>query len=357
MSVAYRPVQWNRNKWLYDATLVAAVAIYIVMFLRVAPLWTDPARAVELPILRMRAFGTCAFFMLSLILCIGPLARLDVRFLPLLYNRRHFGVLTTLVALTHASFVLDWYYAFSSIDPYVALLSANNNFGHLRGFPFEMFGIVALLVLLLLAATSHDFWLSFLTPPVWKALHMSIYPAYAAIVAHIALGALQDKTNILFGSCVGIAVAAVCALHLSAARRDAQDDKAFAVGTRDSPSWLPVGAVSDIANGRAKIVVLPSGERVAVFRYAGKLSAVTNACAHQNGPLGEGRIVGGAITCPWHGFQFKPEDGCAPAPFTDKIATYNLRLEGAQIFLDPIANAPGTRVEPVLIPVSLEASS
>ena len=46
----------------------------------------------------MRAFGSCAFLMLTLILCIGPLARLDARFLPLLYNRRHFGVLTALDA-------------------------------------------------------------------------------------------------------------------------------------------------------------------------------------------------------------------------------------------------------------------
>ena len=59
--------------------------------------------------MRIRAFGTCAFLMLTIILSIGPLARLDRRFLPLLYNRRHFGVLTFLVALLHASFMVDWF--------------------------------------------------------------------------------------------------------------------------------------------------------------------------------------------------------------------------------------------------------
>ena len=34
---------------------------------------------------------------LTIILSFGPLARLDRRFLPLLYNRRHFGVLTFFV--------------------------------------------------------------------------------------------------------------------------------------------------------------------------------------------------------------------------------------------------------------------
>jgi DMSO/TMAO reductase YedYZ heme-binding membrane subunit len=38
--------------------------------------------------------------------------------------------------------------------------------------------LVALLILSLLAATSHGFWLGFLMPPVWKALHMTIHAAY-----------------------------------------------------------------------------------------------------------------------------------------------------------------------------------
>jgi nitrite reductase/ring-hydroxylating ferredoxin subunit len=29
----------------------------------------------------------------------------------------------------------------------------------------------------------------------------------------------------------------------------------------------------------------------------------------QNGPLGEGRIVDGCITCPWHGYQYRPDTG------------------------------------------------
>ena len=47
--------------------------------------------------------------MLTMILSIGPLTRLDRRFLPLLYNRRHFGVLTFFVVLLHASFMVEWY--------------------------------------------------------------------------------------------------------------------------------------------------------------------------------------------------------------------------------------------------------
>jgi nitrite reductase/ring-hydroxylating ferredoxin subunit len=79
------------------------------------------------------------------------------------------------------------------------------------------------------------------------------------------------------------------------------------------------------------------------------LSAVSNLCAHQNGPLGEGRIVDGCITCPWHGYQYRPEDGCAPPPFTERLATYRLRVANGMVLLDPRANPPGTPVEPVTI--------
>src|SRR2546428_6173232 len=42
----------------------------------------------------IRAAGSAAFLLLHVVLCIGPLCRLDSRFLPLLYNRRHLGVVT-----------------------------------------------------------------------------------------------------------------------------------------------------------------------------------------------------------------------------------------------------------------------
>ena len=87
-------------------------------------------------------------------------------------------------------------------------------------------------------------------------------------------------------------------------------------------------------------------ERVAVFKYDGKVSAVSNACQHQNGPLGEGKVVDGCITCPWHGFQYEPETGASPPPFVEKIPTFNVRVKDGAIAIDPSPNPPGTRAEP-----------
>ena len=348
MSVKYIPVQWNRNKWLYDAFMLAGVAAFLWLFIYITPELLGHERPIDPQIHNARAFGACAFLMLTVILCIGPLARLDRRFLPLLYNRRHFGVMTVFIALTHAGYILDWYYAFSPHDKYEALLFANTSFGQLLGFPFEAFGIFALLVLLILAATSHDFWLKFLTPRVWKTLHYLIYPAYAAVIAHVAFGVVQDLQNDAFTWLVGLGALLVIVLHLAAAWRErrAGDPKATPAASGDN-YWYEVCDVNAIVEGRARIARLPGGERVAVFRHQGKLSAIANACAHQNGPLGEGRVIDCLVTCPWHGFQYNVTDGRSPAPFTEQVPTYAVALHNGKVLVDRRAKPPGTYVEPV----------
>lgn len=346
MSVKYIPVQWNRNKWIYDGFLLAAVAAFLWVFIHLTPVWLSHERPINPQVHNARAFGACAFLMLTFILAIGPLARLDRRFLPLLYNRRHFGVITVFVVLTHAAYIVDWYFAFSQSDKYEALLFSNTSYDQLVGFPFEAFGIFGLLVLLILSTTSHDFWMKFLTPRIWKSLHYLIYPAYASVVAHVGFGVMQDAQNDLFSWIVGIGAGTVVVLHLLAARHERDVDPAVvAFG-----GWAEICDVSEIREGFARVARLPGGDRVAVFRQQGKLSAISNACAHQNGPLGEGPVIDCLVTCPWHGFQYDVTNGRSPAPFTEKVPTYNVALDGAKVMVDPTANPPGTPVEPVPIP-------
>lgn len=98
MSVKYAPAQWNKQKGRYDATMLAGVVLFLYLFSNRSPrhLGYDPA--ISPKVHNSRAFGACAFAMMTVILCIGPLARLDTRYLPLLYDRRHFGVMTLIVS-------------------------------------------------------------------------------------------------------------------------------------------------------------------------------------------------------------------------------------------------------------------
>ncbi|MEQ8584602.1 MAG: ferric reductase-like transmembrane domain-containing protein [Thalassobaculaceae bacterium] len=348
MSAAYRPVQWNRFKLAYDIALGLGVAAYLILYLRFAPGWLE-VPGIGGAELRMRAFGTCAFWMLTVILCIGPLARLDRRFLPVLYNRRHFGVLTFFVVLAHMYAVLGWYAAFSPVDPWTAMLTANTDLTSFIGFPFEWLGMAALAVLFAMAATSHDFWLAFLGPKTWKTLHMLVYLAYGLMVMHVVLGVVQAEESGAFPTMVAISLGLVGGLHIAAGRVEDRRDKANAALASAEDGWIRALRIDELEDGRGRTVTLPGGDRAAVFRYGTRISALWNACAHQNGPLGEGRILDGCVTCPWHGFQYDPETGCAPAPFTEKVPTFRVRRDGDYVLIDPVALPPGTRTPPIVL--------
>ena len=345
MTARYTPVGWNRSKVVYDATLLVAIVLYILIYVRLGPHLQPAILPQDPPTQAIDAYGTCAFLLITFVLCIGPLARLDRRFAPLAYNRRHFGVLTLAVATGHVWQAVDWYFSYGKLPIAEALLVLDSSFFQLHGFPYIPFGILAFAILCALAFTSHDFWLAFLTPPVWKSLHMGIYAAYTLIVFHIAAGAMQGSSNPLLAMVVAAGVTMVCSLHIAAGRR-----RDAAIARPSGDGWFDAAAIADIADGGGIVVNLPDDDSVAIFRNGNALSAVTNRCAHQNGPLGEGRIIDGCITCPWHGYQYRLEDGCAPPPYTEKLATYNLRLAGDRVLLGPRPNPPGTRVEPVRIP-------
>ncbi|MFQ3244159.1 MAG: sulfoxide reductase heme-binding subunit YedZ [Arenicella sp.] len=338
MSHDYVPVQWNRSKVVYDRVLWLGIALYLAAFVAVSMLTHTGADALSPMIVLIRAFATCAFLMLSIILCIGPLARLDARFLPLLYNRRHFGVSMFVVALAHALLAIFFYHSFGVGNPLVSIFTSPGSYQSIGDFPFQRFGAIALFILLVMAATSHDYWNANLKAPVWKALHMGVYLAYGLLIVHIASGAMLQAETGLLATMVYTSVICVGGLHLIAAFKSLRVDR-----SGKAAEWVNVGAWQDIPDNQAITVTVDKDERVAIFRYDGsKLAAISNVCQHQNGPLGEGRVIDGCITCPWHGFQYRPEDGRSPEPFTEKVATYHLKLEGDQIYLNPIALPEGS---------------
>lgn len=349
MSVKYVGVQWTRTKMVYDALVVVGVVAFIELFERLAASTLGGERYLVTPVVEMRAFGACAFTMLSMILCIGPLARIDRRFAPLLYNRRHFGVAMALVALAHAYHVLGFYYAYSSVRPSAALLEQDHAFTS-ASWPFPIFGAIALCIVVVMAATSHDFWQKFLGARAWKSLHMLVYVAYALAVLHVAFGVMQTDLHPALVALFLLSVVTVIGLHLVASRRSTALERAPATPReKEGKRWLDAGPVSAIPKNRALPVVGPTGERIAVIRHEGGVSALHGVCAHQGGPLYEGKVIDGCLTCPWHGWTYRPEDGCAPPPFVEKIPTYDVRIENGHVFVCPDANPDGTRVEPAKI--------
>ncbi len=163
MGVEYVSVQWNRQKKFYDAVLIGGVAAYLAIFGVLTKIFFPH---VTDEIMLMRAFGTAAFLLLHIILCIGPLCRLNPQFLPLLYNRRHAGVTMFTLGLVHAALVVITYHAGGDTNPILSIFKGSPLNGSISGVPFQPFGFFALVILFLMAATSHDFWLANLSAPV-----------------------------------------------------------------------------------------------------------------------------------------------------------------------------------------------
>ncbi|MEM9447346.1 MAG: Rieske 2Fe-2S domain-containing protein [Cyanobacteria bacterium P01_E01_bin.6] len=369
MGVGYQSIQWNRQKIIYDAILFITVGLYIWGFMAVTQ---HMGSDLDIRGVRIRAYGSAAFVLLHVILSIGPLSRLNPKFLPLLFNRRHMGVTMFFLALIHVAGLrltmlrdavsvvgatlprfpwefdgaLTWYHDFGNLDPLVSLFVGNSHYDNFIRFPFEFLGVIALIILFLMAVTSHDFWLANLTAPIWKGLHMGVYLAYGLLVGHVVLGALQTNRHPVLTIAVFIGLVWIVGVHLIAGGRELRRD---GDALKPTPSgYVHVGQVSDIPENRAKVVTF-AGERVAIFKYDGKISAVSNVCQHQNGPLGEGKIVDGCITCPWHGYQYLPESGASPPPFHEKIPTFEVKLKGDRILVYKTPNPPGTPVTPAVI--------
>lgn len=345
MSVSYSFIQWNAHKGMYDIFLLIGILTFIFGFAGVHTAVHGEA-ALNPEVLVVRGLAVCAFVMLHVILMIGPLARLDSRFAPLLYNRRHFGVAMFAVAFTHGLLATLYYGGFGSGDPATAVFAGYTS-GPLVTAPFEVFGLAALVILFVMASTSHDFFLKHLSPRVWKSLHMLVYAAYVLVVVHVSLGAFVTREGFAGPAAVLLGAVALSGLHLAAGLRQRRLDSERA--SVEGDGWLHACDVGDLEEGRPRAVVTPGGVRYAVVRHAGAVAAFAATCPHQGGPLDEGEVIDGCLTCPWHGYQFRISDGCSPPPYNDRIERHDTKLDGSRVLVRLTHTPPGTDAETVTL--------
>lgn len=143
MSAGYTAVGWNRQKKQYDLVIFGFCVLYLLTFVLFTA-FINPDYTFETVLIR--STSTLAVLLLHIILSIGPLARLDKRFLPLLYSRRHLGVTMFCISAVH-----DWFQSFpvSCIKRCESLrftFTSNTNFFSLSGFPFQALGFFALII-------------------------------------------------------------------------------------------------------------------------------------------------------------------------------------------------------------------
>jgi nitrite reductase (NADH) small subunit/3-phenylpropionate/trans-cinnamate dioxygenase ferredoxin subunit len=97
-----------------------------------------------------------------------------------------------------------------------------------------------------------------------------------------------------------------------------------------SVEYIPVAKAASIAPGSAATVVI-AGREIAVFNVGGTFYAIDNTCPHQGGPLAEGWLDGTTVTCPWHAWCFRLEDGRMTLGTFASVDAFDVRVENGSV--------------------------
>ena len=102
----------------------------------------------------------------------------------------------------------------------------------------------------------------------------------------------------------------------------------------EDETWVDVGHVDDFNTTLLKRVTAMNRD-LAVSLKDGKFGAVSNACNHVGGPLGDGRLDGDYIVCPWHNWRFHRCSGVGEPGFEeDRVPAYPMKVEGGRLFVN-----------------------
>jgi nitrite reductase/ring-hydroxylating ferredoxin subunit/multimeric flavodoxin WrbA len=103
--------------------------------------------------------------------------------------------------------------------------------------------------------------------------------------------------------------------------------------------WQDVGAQEELAK-QAVCPVLVGTTPIALVYRDGAFTAISGGCNHVGGPLGQGRLDGDYIVCPWHNWKFHYRTGEGEPGFEeDRVPSYAVKVENGRVLVD--AN-PGT---------------
>ena len=132
-------------------------------------------------------------------------------------------------------------------------------------------------------------------------------------------------------------------------------------------NWADIGSTEDLSRAPLRHVTAGNRELAVSFKN-GRFGAVSNACNHVGGPLGEGRLDGDYITCPWHNWKFHRCSGKGEPGFEeDAVPAYTVKVEGGRVLVDiasatkrtrkphpphPLARRSRARPAPFVLPAS-----
>ena len=94
---------------------------------------------------------------------------------------------------------------------------------------------------------------------------------------------------------------------------------------------IRIGLANDVPMLEGRSVTV-EGRRVAVFRTPDGFRAIDHACPHAGGPLADGIVAGGCVTCPLHGLRFDLDTGAA-SDGEQRVRTYEVIERDGELWL------------------------
>jgi multimeric flavodoxin WrbA/nitrite reductase/ring-hydroxylating ferredoxin subunit len=108
--------------------------------------------------------------------------------------------------------------------------------------------------------------------------------------------------------------------------------------------WIDIGVAAELA--QRPLQTLKLGEtRIALSFRDGVFGAVSNTCNHVGGPLGEGRLDGDYVVCPWHQWKFHRCGGQGePGYEGDRVPSYAVRVANGRVEVSAKPMTPRDRL-------------
>jgi nitrite reductase/ring-hydroxylating ferredoxin subunit/uncharacterized membrane protein len=98
-----------------------------------------------------------------------------------------------------------------------------------------------------------------------------------------------------------------------------------------STEWAEAMPEQELAEGRPACALVDEVP-VLLVREGGEIHALANRCTHRGGPLHEGEVSDGRVTCPWHGSEFDLRTGSVErGPASSPQPAYETRSRNGAI--------------------------
>lgn len=98
--------------------------------------------------------------------------------------------------------------------------------------------------------------------------------------------------------------------------------------------WVAVCEISDIPLRGSRCLPV-EGKTIALFRTAmDEVYALEDRCPHKNGPLSQGIVHDGCVTCPLHNWVISLKSGEAQGADEGQVDTFPVRIEADTVLIN-----------------------